>query len=61
MCDVPCIAVSCTEPVECIPGMAYKYFLKTFVSVRLAAVITGTRDGVRVTSPMFSRELQFII
>ena len=28
MCDVPSIAVSCSESIECVPGKASKFFLK---------------------------------
>ena len=41
MCDVPSIAVSCRETIESFPGMASKLFLKTCVTISVAAVITG--------------------
>ena len=41
MCDVPSIAVFCSESVECLPGMATKDFLKPFVTIPVAAVVTG--------------------
>jgi len=31
VCDVPSIAFFCSESVECFPGMASKYVLKTFL------------------------------
>ena len=41
MCDVPCTAVFCSESIECFPGMASKFFFKTFVAIPVAPVITG--------------------
>jgi hypothetical protein len=33
MCDVPSIAVFCSEPIECFPGTASKFFLKLLVII----------------------------
>ena len=41
MCDVPSIAVFCNESIECFPGMASKFFLKPFVIIPVADIITG--------------------
>jgi len=41
MCGVPSIAVFCSESVECFPGMASKVFLKPFVTIPVAQVVTG--------------------
>jgi hypothetical protein len=41
MCDVPCIAAFCSETTECFPGMASKFFLKPFVTILEAPIITG--------------------
>jgi hypothetical protein len=41
MCDVPSSAVFCSEPIECFPGMASKFFLKPFVTMLVAPIITG--------------------
>jgi len=54
MCDVPSIAVFCSESVECFPGTASKFFLKTLSTVQLAAVITGAIDGTTVTPRILS-------
>jgi len=42
MCDVPSIAVFCSESIECFPGTASKFFLKLLVTIPVAPVITGT-------------------
>jgi hypothetical protein len=41
MCDVPSIAVFCSEPIERFPGTASKFILKLLVTVPVAPVITG--------------------
>ena len=41
MCDVPSIAVFCSESIECFPGTASKFFLKLLVTIPVAPVITG--------------------
>jgi len=42
MCDVPSIAVLCTESIECCPGTASKFFLNLLVTIPVAPIITGT-------------------
>jgi len=42
MCDVPSIAVFCSESIECFLGMDFKFFFKRFVAIPVAPVITGT-------------------
>ena len=42
MCDVPSIAVFCSEPIECFPGTVSKFFLKLLVTIPVAPIITGT-------------------
>ena len=42
MCDVPSIAVFCSECIECFPGAASKFFLKLLVTIPVAPIITGT-------------------
>ena len=42
MCDVPSIAVFCSESIECFPGTASKYFLQVLVTIPMAPIITGT-------------------
>jgi len=39
MCDVPSIAVFCSESIECFPGTASKFFLKLLVTVPVAQII----------------------
>ena len=39
-CNVPSIAVFCSESTECFPGMAPKFFFKPFVIIPVAPVIT---------------------
>ena len=40
MCDIPSIAVFCSESVECFPGTASKFFLKLLVTIPVAPIIT---------------------
>ena len=42
MCDVPSIAVFCSESIECFPGTVSKFFLKLLVTIPVAPIITGT-------------------
>ena len=42
MCDVPSIAVFCSESIECFPGTASKVFLKLLVTIPVAPIIIGT-------------------
>ena len=41
MCDVPSIAVCCSESIEYFPGTSYKFFLKLLVTIPVALIITG--------------------
>ena len=41
MCDVPSIAVFCSESIECFPGTASKFFLRRLVTIPVAPIITG--------------------
>ena len=41
MRDVPSMAVFCIESVECFLGVASKFFIKLFVTIPMAAVISG--------------------
>ena len=41
MCDVPSIAVFCSESIECFPGTASKFFFRLLVTIPVAPVITG--------------------
>jgi hypothetical protein len=40
MCDVPSVAVFCSESMECLPGTASKFFLKLLVTIPVALLIT---------------------
>ena len=42
MCDVPSIAVFCSESIECFPGIVSKCFFKFLVTIPVAPIITGT-------------------
>ena len=54
MCDVPSIAVFCSESIECFPGTVSKFFFKLLVTILVAPIITGTivhfRFHIRCTS-----------
>ena len=41
VCDVPIIAVFCSESIECFPGTASKFFFKLLVTIPVASIITG--------------------
>ena len=41
MCDVPSIAVFCSESIECFPGTASKFFLNLLFTIPVAPIITG--------------------
>ena len=41
MCDVPSIAVFCSESMERFPGTTSKFFLKLLVTTPVAPIITG--------------------
>jgi hypothetical protein len=41
MCDVPNIAVFCSESTKRFPGTSSKFFLKLLVTIPLAPTITG--------------------
>ena len=42
MCDVPSIAVFCSESIEWFPGTVSKFFLKFLVTIPVTPIITGT-------------------
>jgi len=42
MCDVPSIAVFCSESIEWFPGIVSKFFFKLLVTIPGAHIITGT-------------------
>ena len=50
MCDVPSIAVFCSESIECVPGTVSKFFLNIlllliiFVIVDVIVVVGGNRN-----------------
>ena len=39
MCDVPSIAVFCSESIKCFPGIVSKFFFKLLVTIPVAPVI----------------------
>ena len=39
MCDVPSIAVFCSESIECFPGIVSKFFFKLLVTIPLAPIL----------------------
>ena len=39
MCDVPSIAVFCSESIECFPSTASKFFLKHLVIIIIIIII----------------------
>ena len=39
ICDIPSIAVFCSESIECFPGTASKFFLKLLVTIPVAPII----------------------
>ena len=41
MCDVPSIAVFCSEYIKCFPGTASNFFLKLLVTIPVAPIIIG--------------------
>ena len=41
MCDVPSIALFCSESIECFPGTASKFFLRLLVTIPVAPIFTG--------------------
>jgi len=42
MCDVPSIAVFCSESIECFPSIVIKFFFKRLDTIPVAPIITGT-------------------
>ena len=47
MCDVPSIAVFCSESIKCFPGTASKFFFRLLVTIPVAPVITGITVNFR--------------
>ena len=41
MCDVPSIAVFCSESIECFLGISSTFFLKLLVTIPVVLIITG--------------------
>ena len=39
MCDVPSIAISCSESIKCFPGTVSKFFLKLLVTIPLLLLL----------------------
>ena len=55
VCDVPNIAVFCSESIECFRGTASKFFLKLHVTIPVAPVITGIIVHFRFHIPFISK------
>ena len=47
MCDVPTIAVFCSESMKCFPGISSKFFLKLLDTIPAAPIITGIIVHIR--------------
>ena len=41
LCDVPSIAVFCSESIECFPGIVSKFFFQLLVTIPVAPLING--------------------
>jgi hypothetical protein len=41
VCDAPSTAVFCSKSIECFPGIESRFFLKFFVTILVAPIITG--------------------
>ena len=54
MCDVRGIAVFCSEYIECFLGVASKFFLKPFLTIPVAPVITGIITHFKFHIPCIS-------
>ena len=39
MCDVPSLAVFCSESIECFPGTASKFFFRLLVTIPVAPIL----------------------
>ena len=39
MCDIPSIAVFCSETIECFPGAGFEFFLRLLVTIPVAPII----------------------
>ena len=61
MCDVPSIAVFCSESIECFPGTASRFFLKLLVTIPVAPIITGitVQFGFHIRCVSISKPLYF--
>ena len=47
MCDVPSVAVFCSESIECFPGTASKFFLKLPVTILTIIIIIIIIIGIQ--------------
>jgi hypothetical protein len=48
VCNVPKMAVFCSESMECLPGMSSRYFLRPLVTVPMATMTTGITEHFMV-------------
>jgi len=51
MCDVPSIAVFCSESIECFPGTVTKFFLKLLVIIIIIIIIIIIKNEVVTRQP----------
>ena len=56
MCDIPSIAVFCSESIECFPGVAFKFFLKPFFTIPVTPIINGIVLHLRFHILFISRQ-----
>ena len=54
MCDVPSLAVFCSESIECFPCIVSKFFLKLLVTIPVAPIITSIIVHFRFHIPCIS-------
>ena len=59
MCDVPSITVFFSEPIECFPGKASKFFLKLLVTIPVTQITTGIIVRIIIIIIMFLLLIEF--
>ena len=60
MCDVPSIAVFCSESIECVPGTASKFIIIIIIIIIIIR-ICERRLKIEVARALHKLELFFII
>ena len=61
MCNVPFVAVFCSESIECLPGTASEFFHKLLVTIPVASIITGIIVHFRFHIRCISKHKIYII